>query len=38
MPAALIACPNKLPPNDFIADFPIQIDVLYKTRLAVSKI
>src|SRR5690348_8021716 len=28
MPAALIACPNRLEPNSFIVSFPIQKDVL----------
>jgi hypothetical protein len=28
IPAALIACPNKLEPKSFISDFPIQIDDL----------
>src|SRR5258708_30182292 len=29
-PAALIACPNNLEPNNFISNFPIQMTFLYK--------
>src|SRR6266478_2012995 len=32
-PAALIACPNNLEPNNFISNFPIQMTFLYKPGL-----
>src|SRR6266404_5615682 len=32
-PAALIACPNNLEPNNFISNFPIQMTFLYKPEL-----
>src|SRR6267142_2821566 len=31
-PAAVIACPNKPEPNNFISNFPIQMTFLYKPR------
>src|SRR5882672_9830879 len=32
IPAAVIACPNKPEPNNFISNFPIQMTFLYKPR------
>src|SRR5712675_3425306 len=31
-PVAVIACPNKLEPNNFISNFPIQMTFLYEPR------